>query len=708
MNTQLTNEEMNSNTGFDNDAMMNMMDMMEQQVDAPQTTVEQPLIKSTFRTASKAPTMSQVAQLCATTVTKTILDNYKVMPQKAAMASLAIIRTMYAVNTVATPTTWFKASEDKSNYTNSKNNDKKAFHIKPTGGMGIIAMAVKVGYLKENKVDGSIVSYEPTNKWSNMMTANVPVGPSPARISRKKGERLRKNIMKSNVKACRNMQEGVHFLEETEYSVYRPTLAHTEELYKACCDLAEIQVMEGKSPAYKSSVQYRIVYRAALNKMFPEELLMVVQGCNAVKDEASLWSEYDADARGRLYHVMCFGPNPQASDLARATYSLNTLVPVDKGSVAYDMFLEELADIGGGKFNDHNTRMAVAKMPVKALIKWFTTKCDGPKKPFTYARMCATYAQFETMGVATCTIGYGLDAKCSGTQYLSFVAGDMNMAQATGLTSSAVRLQDPYMQSLEHLYAINPEYVQLGLDRSFIKTPYMAVQYGGGVKALTSSKDFLLALKERGVICMIQIESIAEDCVDAIKLALGDRINKFIAEVAKAVERKCEALGKDFFQYKHTDGLVVKKPGFKKIEICESFIIRIEEGEQLVFGQLDEDGKPLGEWKMTSNIMDAEEFARTFVVNYIQGLDAIVARTFVVHAKAAGLRGVTSIHDCFRCILADVPKMMAVVASTYKEVFVDNNQLENLREQLGELDFYGDNIVTEELLNHVNAYYFCI
>ncbi len=52
--------------------------------------------------------------------------------------------------------------------------------------------------------------------------------------------------------------------------------------------------------------------------------------------------------------------------------------------------------------------------------------------------------------------------------------------------------------------------------------------------------------------------------------------------------------------------------------------------------------------------------------------------------------------------------MKAVVASTYKEVFVDNNQLENLRAQLGELDYYAENIVTEELLNHENSYYFCI
>jgi hypothetical protein len=710
MNTQLTNAEMNEAMSSVDDNLMMDFDAMHSQVQAPQVTTEEPIARSTSRAASKMPTMSQIAQLTATTVTKTILDQYEgLLPQKAAMGALAVIRTMFAVNAVGSYELYLRAAISKSKYTNSKNNDKKAFHIK-TDGHGVLKLAVDVGYIVIT--DGVVT---PTPKWSNMIVAHVPVSPSTSIISKKKDERLRTSIMKSNVKACENMQEGVFFLEATEYSVYRPTLSTAEQVYERCVELTANIVMQGKPAAFKSSMQYRIQHRAVLKDMFPEELVMVLQGCNAVKGEKSLWSEYDADARGRLYHVMCFGPNPQASDLARATYSLNTHVQVDKyeeGGIeftpAYKLFLEELADIGGGKFNQHKTRAAVAERGVDALTKWHTTNCEAPKKPFTYERMCKTYMDFETYGAATCTIGYGLDAKCSGTQYLAILAGDMKMAAATGLTDSEVRGIDPYLMSLEYLYKAREDFILLGLDRSFIKTPYMAVQYGGSVKALVGSRDFLVALKERGITNLAQVADIAESCVDAIKLALGDKINAFILATQGAVERKCEALGKDYFQYKHSDGLLVKKPGYKKIEICQSFIIRIEEGEQLVFGQLDEHGKPLGEWVMTSKVMDAEEFARTFVVNFIQGLDAIVARTFAVHAKAAGLRGVTSIHDCFRCTLADAPKMKEVIAGVYKEVFIDTDQLEHLRSQLGELDYYAENIVTEELLNHENSYYFCI
>ena len=696
-------------------------------------------VKNTHRKASKRPSLTQVAQLVVTSIAREILANYKVRPEKAGMAALAVVRTLFSINKPASKELYLQSAADSAKYTNSKNNNKKAFHLQPKGD-GIILMAEKVGYIT---IEDDVVT--PTGKWNNLMVEQVPVGPSNAKISKKRGERLRKNIMKSHVKACKRIMDAVHILEETEYKVHIKTLENLEMVYENCRAVAHERVMEGKCAAFSSSMQYKVMFRKELNKMFPEEQLMVLQGCNAVKHEPSLWSEYDADARGRLYHVMCFGPNPQASDTARGVYSLNTSAVVIKGSEAYNLFIEELHDIGGGKFNNHETIMAVAKQPVRAMTKWRVVGGDAPKKPVTYARMCETYASFEEHGVASCTIGYGLDAKCSGTQYIAIYAGDANMARATGLTTHAEKVLDPYLQSLEILFKNNPTLKDLGLDRGFIKTPYMAVQYGGGVNALMSSKDFHAALSEKGITCFIQREEIAEACVDSIREALGDTINRFFEEVEAAVLRKCEALGKDFFQYKHSDGLLVKKPGYEKEELSPSFTLRIEELEQTVFGQLDEHGKPTGTWEMPSKTPDMEKFARTFTVNLIQGIDALVARTFIIKAAEAGLRGITSIHDCFRCCLADAPKMRKVIADTYYEVFVRNNQLEHLRSELaynitqeradevtaareaaaiaegvtfekGELDcaregifnFYSDNIVTEEILYSENSYYFCI
>ena len=104
----------------------------------------------------------------------------------------------------------------------------------------------------------------------------------------------------------------------------------------------------------------------------------------------------------------------------------------------------------------------------------------------------------------------------------------------------------------------------------------------------------------------------------------------------------------------------------------------------------------------------AEEFVRTFMVNYIQGLDALVARTVIVHAKKAGLKSFTSIHDCFRTTLEDAPKLKAVIASAYKEVFIDTDQHAHLMSTINRPSMpQYKNIVTEEILNHEDSSYFC-
>ena len=184
---------------------------------------------------------------------------------------------------------------------------------------------------------------------------------------------------------------------------------------------------------------------------------------------------------------------------------------------------------------------------------------------------------------------------------------------------------------------------------------------------------------------------------------MGEKINKFIEATQKAVIKKCEELGKAYFTYRHTDGQVVLKPCFPSREICDAFSIRVDSKTRVIFGQQVEN-KP---WTIRESEPTMAEFARTFVVNYIQGIDALVARTVAKYAKKAGLRGFTSIHDCFRCCLADAPRMMSVIREAYIEIFVKNNQFENLSKQIGGIDMYHENIVTEELLNSEHAYYFC-
>lgn len=200
-----------------------------------------------------------------------------------------------------------------------------------------------------------------------------------------------------------------------------------------------------------------------------------------------------------------------------------------------------------------------------------------------------------------------------------------------------------------------------------------------------------------------KLEAFAELAVEAVKAALGEKINLFINKTMEAVKAKCEKETKLYIDYRHTDGQVVHKPCYPSREICDAFSIRVDSQTRVIFGNILEETS----WKIRETQPTVEEFARTFVVNYIQGIDALVARTVAKYAKKAGLRGFTSIHDCFRCCLADAPKMMAVIREAYIEIFVRNNQFESLSKQIGGIDMFHTNIVTEELLNSEHAYYFC-
>jgi len=278
------------------------------------------------------------------------------------------------------------------------------------------------------------------------------------------------------------------------------------------------------------------------------------------------------------------------------------------------------------------------------------------------------------------------------------------MLELTGVTTlSAAQVgSDPYIESANYLNKL------LGVDfinRKLIKKAYMAIQYGGGKPAVWDE-----AVKFGNMMGSREIDTIANNIIVAVQKALGKNIMNLLNNTIQAVLDICKESDKDFFTYKHSDGFMVSKPGHEDLFIADkSFAIRISEGNQVIFGT-----QTTNEWIVKDGgARTSAEFARTFMVNYIQGLDALVARTFVRHAKKNNLHGITCIHDCFRSQLADAPLMKKVIADTYKEVFVDTDQLAHLREQLTYngtcyLNFTGVNKVTEEVLYSENSYYFCI
>jgi len=105
-----------------------------------------------------------------------------------------------------------------------------------------------------------------------------------------------------------------------------------------------------------------------------------------------------------------------------------------------------------------------------------------------------------------------------------------------------------------------------------------------------------------------------------------------------------------------------------------------------------------------------EEFARTFMVNWIQGLDALIARTVATKCKAAGIKGFISIHDCFRVAIHEVHMLKGIIDDAYVHIFVNNNVLEHLAKQLdlSPMALKGiEQVITEEEIRSDKNYYFC-
>lgn len=601
-------------------------------------------------------------------------------PQTCAIAALAIFHMMtsFTRDDVVPAIAMVSLAEASIKRANSTNNDLKQYHyVDPS--INLIGLAKHLGYVSiaEDK------SFTMTERWIELVSTKETCTPLTEAVSEL--NRRKPFIKGGKRKPSKLMTECIDFLQSTEYHVDAPMVDIVGDV---------LNMTHGDIPA-----------------VIQQELHVWNNARNMVKEDV-LFSDYFADNRGRLYHVACAGPNPQSSDFARSLYSHNIENIVKKDSAAYQMFMAELYDISGGKWTEARMLTRVAQNPAGALAHMLRSG-DAPKKPFTYIRLALDWFKFETTGECDSRVGFGLDAKCSGTQYLAFIAGNMTMAQATGLVDSESKAADPYQLSLVELMklleksSMNPsdeiksQYFNPKDGRNFIKTPYMAVQYGGGKKALTGNKDF--ATTVAAIFGVDKVDAFAELAVEAVKAALGEKINMFIAKVMEAVKTKCEKESKLYIDYRHTDGQVVHKPCYPSREICDAFSIRVDSTTRVIFGQQNE-GKP---WMIRETQPTAEEFVRTFVVNYIQGIDALVARTVAKYAKKAGLRGFTSIHDCFRCCLADAPLMMDVIRQAYVEIFVKNNQFEALAKQIGGIDMFHTNIVTEELLMSEHAYYFC-
>jgi hypothetical protein len=417
-----------------------------------------------------------------------------------------------------------------------------------------------------------------------------------------------------------------------------------------------------------------------------------MNGINDMEAGVDYYSEQKADKRGRMYHVAHAGTNPQGDDYNRSIYKLNVESIVTKDSEAYTFFMNELEEAAGKdpKYMSTEYLMRVGKSPVRALKTFLESA--GVDSPFMYVRLARYFVTFEETGECDVRVPMGLDAKCSGTQILAILAGNKQLLEATGFTMKKVF--DPYA-----LCAIQMD--MAGIDRNAMKTPYMAIQYGGGKKALTEQKDYMKVMFDAGI---EDSEEAANITIEAVKRVLGKKIIGLQEYMAEQVAAIMEANGKSNVVYTHIDGQIVDLVVCGKVELTATFTsIRYTQNTIISFGsQLKNTGLTVSD-----KTPSADEYARTFMVNYIQGIDALIARTVAALAKDAGIEGYVSIHDCFRTALKDTPKLKALICRAYEIIFVENDPIAHLCSQLNIDMPLVSRELTSDMIYNKEAYFFC-
>lgn len=475
----------------------------------------------------------------------------------------------------------------------------------------------------------------------------------------------------------------------------------------------------------------------------------VIHGCNKLAAHEAIYSEYFQDLRGRMYQFAHCGPNPQAADLSKALCYHTVQNWVQKGSVQHKIFLNEFFDeVIGDKDSVWATEAYIRRMianPVGALvyafssfeydldnqgqvqydekgnIKYIKAPGDLPfKKFFSYIDMCYSWVEFEDNGQADVRLGFGPDAKCSGAQIFAILAGCETMAKACGLvTGYDQRPADPYNMSALEVNKITQVIQNKNLvpnrtiTRKEIKTPFMAIQYGGGKPALRYKK-FEPTMEALGIEEQHRDKFCSDVVIKGINNAMGPVIGSFIGCLRKTVADYCEEHDVDYFDYRHVDGFLCTKKGEANVQMTDKpFIINYGgEGTGVIFGSQKNDTG----WMVasrTSGILQRENFIYYFPVHFIQGLDAVIARGIALGAKKAGLRGYSTIHDQFRVCLEDAPRLRAeVIPAVYEELFLNNDPVAHLGKQIGREMVWGNpmesrkTVVSKEILYSADAYYF--
>jgi len=531
-------------------------------------------------------------------------------------------------------------------------NEVKGFRAGDVSIPAVIKFMGEIGFL-----DCLGVLFFATEKFTDLIIGKVGYAPLV------KGQDRRVSYIKGGVsQPSPLMKEGMDFLGETGITIHKEMLS--------CINLVKEKLP--KLDVWKKS-------------------LHTILGSNEMDPNEVYTTELDGDGRGRMYNVAHYGPNAQKDDINRSLIRLEVGSYVMPNSFEFDSMMNEYKGLVGNneKLLKIESIVAMYKSPVTCLHRLLTVYKDTVSNPFSVLRFGMELGKIIIDGGACCYIPVGLDAKCSGSQIYGILAGDMDMMASCGFSSRKVA--DPYERVAKILKA----------SRNDIKRPYMVVQYGGGLNALSADKEFVSTIVDKDV------NEYCGEVISAVESVMGEKILRLRELLQRQVYGLCEEHELTHIRYHHIDGFIVDKPVCGKVDITAKYSsIRYQQYEGVIdFGSEKEGTGIVG---ISDRTHSREEFARTFVVNYIQGLDALIARKVAVLCKERGIEGLISIHDCFRVAPKYVHQLMDVIREAYIWIFIDNDPLQHLFKQLGlDKDEEGfKQVLTKEMVYEEGNYFF--
>lgn len=605
----------------------------------------------------------------------------------------------------------------------SENPDVQIVNTKMLDIVSVMLDAGIIEYVEHEGIDYNIVVpsrsvYNTFFKVSALTPQYEPIKKTTDRRTRQASPRSKKDHLASLAiikggKANPNakLKSAIDFLQTTPFMLDEAQLLIINELYM------------------DRQLEQELAERLDEDGMNDPELTLasnrfVVDACNTIDATQYLYSEHGTCKRGRIM-PLCFGaPNLQTADLCRSLYNVVSTQPVMPDHPGIQFFKNEMKEAAGKLVLNSKVIRNIAENAVD-FLKCALRGQVRADEPFKLVKMCREWMSAQVAWKAG--EGYifstpvGLDAKSSGTQILAILAGDAVVADRCGVTTvartDAERKEvDPYSESGR----VVRQATGYMFDRNDMKTPYMAIQYGGSWKAIFKQKAFKKSCAKQGLHTDEEVAEMAKQCATLVKQSPGHKINGLISSIEYNVVKKCKELGVENFTYKHLDGFLVSTTDMKEISAGWAGEIQLSRGDRrsapVRFGLVNPETNE-GTWKI-SICADMDEFVRKFVVHFVQGIDAMLARTVANKAKEAGIEGYATIHDCFRTCVADAEKLLPIIQAAYLELFSNGDIIKHLESQIGKLEGYVDSEnafvpytvgkpIDASLFTEANSYYFC-